>query len=644
MVYSEYTWIFVVGILVACVAAFGIGANDVANSFGSSVGTKALTMWQAVLIAAVCEFLGAFFLGAGVTDTVKSGVANTGYFADLPDVFMYGFLCVLIAAAIWDNLACHLELPVSTTHTTIGAVVGFCLASGGSDAVIWAKSKDEFPYFSGFVSIICSWFIAPLLSGIVVAILYVILRTFVLRSKHSFALAFWLLPLFTAALFGLIVGFIIQVGGKNKTWDAQSDVTVLWISVCFAVGAAIFTLAVVMPLLKRKAVREEAALQQRLAQLQAEKAAAADSAKGLEKEGLEGDMVKDTRAPTDDAAIAIDVADRKDNAVDPELMARAMHDIDMANGAPDWTDKVAAKYHAWVADSKWGKAVFQNRFSRVLAKGLFYDVHQVVSEDRNVAQVWANAEVFDFKTERLFRYLQVFSAMAMSFAHGSNDVANAMGPLAAIYETWDKQKVPSKKTTVPQWVLALGGVWIVIGLATYGYKIMRVLGVKSVKLTNVRGFVVEWSTALVVVLASRFGLPVSTTQVVSGAILSMGLFEGRRGVNWKVAVKIFAGWVITVFFAAGVAAALTALGVYSPNKNSTTAINNASDTINGQTLAQLQQLNQTALSSNDASLESQVVSYNDTLTSLYNPVRDIEGTANLQTETFNLYNTTFLSS
>ena len=242
-------------------------------------------------------------------------------------------------------------------------------------------------------------------------------------------------------------------------------------------------------------------------------------------------------------------------------------------------------------------------------------MHDHIEQDEDVQKIWADAEVFDPKTERLFRYLQVFTACAMSFAHGSNDVANAMGPFAAVYQTWSTGKVPGKSTGVPIWILAVGGAGIVTGLATYGYKaragggrgerraaglgrgwgahgesashssfphplpppplyplqIMAVLAVKSVKLTNARGFCVELASAMTVVLASRFGLPISTTQVACGAVLSMGLMEGGRGVNWRMAGRIAVGWVLTLVIACGVCCGFTAFGVYTPSKSAAMA-------------------------------------------------------------------------
>ena len=246
----------------------------------------------------------------------------------------------------------------------------------------------------------------------------------------------------------------------------------------------------------------------------------------------------------------------------------AMADLDAAaEGEPSaFGQKVSAAWNNFRA-TRVGDILANNRLSRTISYGATYKVHDHIETDDRVAEVWETAEVFDFKTERVFRYLQVITACAMSFAHGSNDVANAMGPFAAVYQTWTTGKTPGKESIVPYWILALGGAGIVMGLATYGYKIMAVLAVKSVKLTNSRGFCIELAAALTVVLASRFGLPVSTTQVACGAILMIGMMEkGTSGVNWRMAARIAVGWVLTLIIACGVAAAFAAFGAYTPNK------------------------------------------------------------------------------
>lgn len=202
----------------------------------------------------------------------------------------------------------------------------------------------------------------------------------------------------------------------------------------------------------------------------------------------------------------------------------------------------------------------------VLTYGANFDVHEVVDTDERIGAIHYHSERFDWKAESVFKYLQVFTGMTNSFAHGSNDVSNAVGPYAAIYFIWRTSSVQST-AAVPVWILVIGGAGIVLGLLTYGYKIMRILGVKMCRLSHSRGFVVEISSAMIVFLGSRFSLPISTTHCLVGAVSGIGLLEGRRGFNWLLLLRFVLGWVATLVVAGLTSALFTAQGIYSPNNN-----------------------------------------------------------------------------
>lgn len=533
-VYSEYTWIFVCATFVGIFVAYGIGANDVANAFGSSVGAKALTMKQAIVIAAFCEFGGAVLLGAGVTNTIRGGIADLEYYKAKPDLYMYGMLCAMLAAGLWILLATYLELPVSTTHSIVGAVLGMSMIAAGADSVKWSKSKDSFPFLEGVSVIVISWFTSPLLAGLGGATLFLFTRHAVLRRKNSFTLSLWMLPLFGFLTVYVCTYYIIQKGPKLA--EKVSDSKNAWISACFAAGAALFAAVVGIPAIKRAVNRDLEA---------------------LERE----EVIPDVR--TEGEAKAKDMESGSDDVTDAEKPG-------IGAGHPERTPG----------------PLHDMRKSRVfgaLTKGANYDIHEVIETDTKVNTLHQNAEQFDRKTELSFKYLQVFTAMCNSFAHGSNDVANAIGPYAGIYAVWRCTCV-SSKSEVPVWVLVVGGFGIVFGLATYGYKIMRVLGVKMVKLTNSRGYCVELAAAAVIIVGSRYGLPLSTTHCMVGAVSGIGVveaFSGRRpegagahtnskqAFNWLLLLKFFFGWVATLVVAALTSAAFTAQGVYAPNRQDT---------------------------------------------------------------------------
>eukprot|EP00951_Prasinocladus_malaysianus_P021554 scaffold178316_cov41-Prasinocladus_malaysianus.AAC.2 len=245
--WDEYLWIVVCGAFLSFFVAYGIvgmfdfhricasrrkygrlkiqnRANDVANAFGSSVGSKAITIKQALVIAGIFEFLGAVLLGANVTKTVRKGIADYTAFVDAPELYMYGMLCVLLSTGIWLILASYYELPVSTTHSTVGGVIGFAVCAGGGSAVLWYAPSDTFPYVKGVASIVLSWVLSPLLSGIFSVILFLAVRTFVLRSQNSYARSWWVFPVLVFVTVLINAFFIIYKGASAKldgTWIAE---------------------------------------------------------------------------------------------------------------------------------------------------------------------------------------------------------------------------------------------------------------------------------------------------------------------------------------------------------------------------------------------------------------------------------------
>ena len=346
--------------IVAFIAAFGIGANDVANSFASSVGAKAITLPQALLIAAVCEFSGAVLLGSGVTDTIKGGIANPQLFAGTPDLFLYGFFCVMLAAAFWDNFSCHLHLPVSTTHTTVGGTVGMALAIYGGNAVIWSTKKAEFPFIGGMVPVFLSWIVSPIIAGVFVLILFGLLRMIVLRSPSSFARSLYVLPACVFLLFFTLTIFIYQTYLKNKLKLSSNklltavEIKTVWVGAVTGAIAAILSSLIGWLVLKPRVL----ALDERMQVSQQAKAAAVEAQNG---------------AATD---------------AEKEAAARAMADIDAA--AYGEKSAFAQKSTSWWVNFKAtrvGDLLTNNVVSRTVSYGATYKVHDDIAGDTYVTVV-----------------------------------------------------------------------------------------------------------------------------------------------------------------------------------------------------------------------------------------------------------------
>ena len=471
-----YLWIVIVGGCFAFFAASGIGANDAANAFATSVGSKALTLKQAVVLAAIFETAGAVLMGSHVTDTIRKGIADYKCFEDDAYLLMYGCMWVILSVGMWLFLASYLEMPVSTTHSCVGGMIGMAMALKGADCVIWYKPVETFPYVGGVGGIVISWFLSPLFSGLIAAGVFGVTRIYVLRQDFNSYRINWAYPILIGSTMTINTFFIIYKGAKGLGLHK----TPLEVAFPVAFGIGILSGVVTIPIVPR------------LKQYVSEKLE--NSTNDIELPAIE-DEVKTNR-----------------------------HELNIKN------DK---------------------ELNRVVA-------------------LHSDAEKFDTKTEEVFKYLQVFTAICDAFSHGANDVANAIGPFAAIWTIYLSNGTLDKKASMEQdayWILGLGGVGIAIGLFVYGKKITYAIGEKLVKITPSRGVAIELSSALVIITGSRLKIPLSTTHCQVGATVGVGLLENVRncsGINCKVFYKTAIGWVVTCIIVGLTSAMLVSQGAYSP--------------------------------------------------------------------------------
>lgn len=402
----EYGYILlIIGCVCGFFMAWGIGANDVANAMGTSVGARALTLWQAVLVACVFEFAGAYLAGGEVTSTIRKGIIDAGVMSDNPELLVYGMIASLLAAGIWLLIASYFGWPVSTTHSIVGAIVGFAAVGIGVDAVAWGKVG----------SIVASWVVSPVIAGTVSFLLFTSVKRLILQTSDPFMNAKRYVPFYM-----FLAGFVVSM------------VTFL---------------------------------------------------KGLKHVGL---------------------------------------------------SFTASESIAW-------SLVFALVIS-LLGTLMLQRIDNTKKEK--------NGAMFD-GVERIFAVLMVFTACAMAFAHGSNDVANAIGPLAAIVSVVQSGGEIASKSILPPWVLLIGASGIVIGLGTLGYRVMMTVGRAITELTPSRGFAAELAAAGTVVVASGTGLPISTTHTLVGAVLGVGLARGIGAINLGVVGKIILSWIVTLPVGAG---------------------------------------------------------------------------------------------
>ena len=515
----------------ACILRFltcmGIGANDLANSFGTAYGSKVLTMLQLVVIAFIAEMAGATLMGATVSKTVKDGVVNTTPFKKNVSKFMWGNVIALFSTGLWLALATWKRLPVSTTHSVIGAVMGFGLVEYGFvDGVVWAKDKDEFPFISGVVPVFISWFASPITAGVLSVMMYVFLKLTLLRRDPRakpilFALIFSIIvyvTMFVNAYFILIKGLKARV-----KWSKGRSA---WVSALIAIPFAIAAFALVMWLIKRINAKEaqRAAETREMSQkkLNAEQTASAEADRILAA-AMNNARDNDPYAPAS-------LEQRHAEFLESAMEARTHYMRKMYDEFQD------AEFEAMVEDEKRERSALK-------------EATQATSPlQGSRLESRYKAEKYNHHVETgLFRYLQVFTCICVAFAHGANDVANGVGPVGAVYSASKNGGKVDSKSDVPMWILAGGGFAIGVGLALFGRNIMEVVGNEIVQLTPSRGFSAEFATAGTVMIASVSGLPVSTTQIITGAVIGIGLVDDwRHAIEWKLCVKIFAGWVMTI--------------------------------------------------------------------------------------------------
>jgi len=397
--------IVVAAIIVGFYMAWNIGANDVANSMACAVGSKALTVFWAVVLAGLCNFFGAVLVGSSVSDTVRQGIIDTQAFSDDPRMLARGMLCALLAAAVWLNLASYFGMPVSTTHSIVGAIVGFGILEAGLGHVHWVKLGQ----------IVASWFISPLAGGIMAFIIFKLILRYILSAEEPVVAARKGIPVCVFVVFTTIILAIIYKGLKNLHLDLSAPK-----AIAFSILGGFFAAGVSRLLARRnRNCNSESPLEEQLMQV-----------------------------------------------------------------------------------------------------------------------------------EKTFAVLVIISSCTVAFAQGANDVANAIGPLAAVVEIVKTNAIPGK-VPVSIWFLILGGIGIAIGLATFGYRVMRLVGMKVTEITPSRGVAANLAGMMTVLACSKMGLPVSTTHTMIGAILGVGLARGITAINREVVKSIFTSWLATVPIAAG---------------------------------------------------------------------------------------------
>ncbi len=397
--------VMIAGIIAALYMAWNIGANDVANSMGTSVGSGALTLRKALIVAGIFEFLGAVLVGKHVTSTISKGIVSPAALS--PNVLMVGMLAALIGAAMWVTIATYFGLPVSSTHSIVGAVMGFVMVINIS-LIHWLVVGE----------IVASWVISPLSGAFIAFLVFMALKKTVLSKEDPIKEAKIVAPFFIFLTAMIITMSVIYKGLSHLDMNFGLEMSLLISSAAGIIAAAIGAL-------------------------------------------------------------------------------------------------LFRRFHAKYGDD-------EEKYA---------------------------------KLEKFFVYMQVMTAASVAFAHGANDVANAVGPLVTIVDIYNTGAVGAH-VIIPLWVLVLGGFGIVLGISTWGYKVIYTIGSKITEITPTRGFSAEFATAFTVLVFSKLGMPISTSHVIVGSVLGVGIARGIASMDYKVIKNIIYSWLLTIPIAMGFAAGI----------------------------------------------------------------------------------------
>lgn len=651
---DSYLWLVVVGIFFGFVYAFGIGANDVANAFASSVSSNSLTLKQAVIAASIFEFSGAYFLGAQVTHTIRSKIFEVTLYENEPEVIMLGMFTSLGTAMVMLLTATRFELPVSTTHTIVGCVMGFSIAAKGFDSIQWGVARQIF----------VSWVVSPLVSGLVAFALFACVRTFILCRQEAFQRAYYTFSI--VLFFGVAINvfYVLNKSTANlQNVDFKQNVP-LTLGVALGSGGAVGLIwfFIVGPICKSRLDTVIRRQQEEIARND-DSVRSGQKRKKIKKKNPKNEVVASGNEPTNGQAESQDESqsdctkpsmeteeakpENKTNARKPEreMSLRFGHNsvpnlrksdssmnarkpvrsiVDEEEGEQEQIEQSSleskpdsansynesnAQRSIRVLDDEHGlekrtetqdtnncltnarkpkRQIWDDEeihedlssniaeddvktgFSRMAQSFADNTYNQdlkaiTLAENQRAAELWEAGEVYDHYTEQLFSYLQVVTACLNSFAHGANDVANAIAPISALVQIYQSGGQVQPDAGVERWILAYGGLGIVLGLLFYGYRVMKTLGYKMTMLSPSRGSCAELAASLFVVTASYLSLPVSSTQSICGAIMGVGCVGGLRNVQWGFFLIVCLGWVFFFVFSCMLSAATFAMFAFTPS-------------------------------------------------------------------------------
>ncbi|XP_044926928.1 sodium-dependent phosphate transporter 2 isoform X2 [Mustela nigripes] len=605
MAMDEYLWMVILGFIIAFILAFSVGANDVANSFGTAVGSGVVTLRQACILASIFETTGSVLLGAKVGETIRKGIIDVNLYNGTVETLMAGEVSAMVGSAVWQLIASFLRLPISGTHCIVGSTIGFSLVAIGTQGVQWME----------LVKIVASWFISPLLSGFMSGVLFVLIRIFILKKEDPVPNGLRALPVFYAATIAINVFSIMYTGAPGKL---QKEAALSRVS-DESLGKIQEAESPVFKELPGAKANDDSTVP--LTGPAGEPAGTSEGTSvGNHPRASYGRALSMThgsaKSPISNGTFGFDGHTRSDGHVyhtvhkDSGLYKDLLHRMHADRGpeerpAPENNYRLLRRNNSYTcytaaicglpvhgtfraADSSSAPEDSEKLVGDAVSyskKRLRYDSYSSycnavaeaeIEADEGGVEMKLASELTDPDQPRedpaeeekeekdtaevhlLFHFLQVLTACFGSFAHGGNDVSNAIGPLVALWLIYEQGAVLQEAAT-PVWLLFYGGVGICTGLWVWGRRVIQTMGKDLTPITPSSGFTIELASAFTVVIASNIGLPVSTTHCKVGSVVAVGWIRSRKAVDWRLFRNIFVAWFVTVPVAGLFSAAIMAL-------------------------------------------------------------------------------------
>ncbi|XP_077456146.1 sodium-dependent phosphate transporter 2 isoform X2 [Stigmatopora argus] len=673
MAMDDYLWLVIFGFIIAFILAFSVGANDVANSFGTAVGSGVVTLKQACILASIFETLGSMLLGAKVGETIRKGIIDVNLYNDTVPVLMAGEVSAMIGSAMWQLIASFLKLPISGTHCIVGATIGFSMVAIGTKGVQWMQ----------LVKIVSSWFISPLLSGLMSGVLFLLIRNTILNKDDPVPNGLRALPLFYATTIGINTFSIMYTGAPLLGIEMLPVWAIFLITLAGSLVCAALVWMCVCPWMRRKIasrLKKEQALS-RISDESLDKIPEEEEETPVFKElpgakGTDEAVVPLTggssernartstselanltnggsvmpngrvygrthsmtngslKSPISNGSFNFDGHMRSDGQVyhtvhkDSGLYKDLLHKIHLGRmddnerpsggaGQPDNNYRLLRRNNSYTcytaaicgmpvqplirsesrddSEKLVGEGGGRSNSVSYSKKRVRYDSYssycnavaeaeieaeeggvemklatelEGVEEEGGSAPMPLDDLVEEEHEEKdksevflLFHFLQILTACFGSFAHGGNDVSNAIGPLVALWMIYDQGGVMQDAPT-PIWLLFYGGLGICAGLWVWGRRVIQTMGKDLTPITPSSGFCIEVMSALTVLVASNVGIPISSTHCKVGSVVAVGWIRSKKAVDWRLFRNIFLAWFVTVPVAGLFSAAVMAVFVY----------------------------------------------------------------------------------